>query len=54
MFLEQMFTAELYLWHLLLEKDCTVAQNKGVEMPKLEDLKRNPGTQYLINRNMQK
>ena len=40
MFLEQMFTAELYLWHLLWEKDCSIAKNNGGEMPKLEDVKR--------------
>ena len=40
MFLEQMFTAELYLWHLLWEKDCELAKNNGNELPKLEEVKR--------------
>lgn len=40
MFLEQMFTAELYLWHLLWEKDCEIAEINGGELPKLEDVKR--------------
>jgi preprotein translocase subunit SecG len=40
MFLEQMFTAELYLWHLLWERDCSIAKSNGNEMPKLQDVKR--------------
>jgi hypothetical protein len=39
-FLEQMFTAELYLWHLLWEKDCSIARSNGDEIPKLQDVKR--------------
>ncbi len=40
MFLEQMFTAELYLWHMLWEKECEVAKNNGTEIPKLENVKK--------------
>lgn len=40
MLLEQLFTAELYLWHLLWEKDCEIAQQNGDEPPKLENVKR--------------
>jgi hypothetical protein len=40
MLLEQLFTAELYLWHLMWEKDCEIAQENGEEPPKLESVKR--------------
>lgn len=40
MFLEQMFVAELYLWHLIWERDLEEAEADGKEPPKLEDSKR--------------
>lgn len=40
LFLEQMFVAELYLWHLIWEKEVDEAKNEGRPEPKLEDVKR--------------
>ncbi|EPC7661059.1 hypothetical protein ACR2Z6_001225 [Vibrio cholerae] len=40
LFLEQMFVAELYLWHLIWEKEVDKARSKGKPEPKLEDVKR--------------
>ena len=57
MFLEQMFTAELYLWHLLWENESSIAKNNGDELPKLEDVRRPsimdnvPDMVYTIERN---
>jgi len=40
LFLEQMFAAELYLWHLIWEKEVEDAKLKGKPTPKLQDVKR--------------
>lgn len=40
MFMEQMFSAGLYLWHLKWEDACCVAKTEGREIPNLEDIKR--------------
>ncbi len=40
MLLEQLFTAELYLWHLLWERDCERARENGKPEPSLQEVKR--------------
>lgn len=40
LYLEQMFVAELYLWHLIWEKEVDQAKKEGRPLPKLEDVKR--------------
>jgi hypothetical protein len=40
MLLEQLFAAELYLWHLLWKKDCAEALTKGLDEPKFSDTNR--------------
>ncbi|KPV41837.1 hypothetical protein AN478_00410 [Thiohalorhabdus denitrificans] len=40
MLLEQLFTAELYLWHLLWERDCDRARESGDPAPSLQGVKR--------------
>ena len=40
LFLEQMFVAELYLWHLIWEKEVEKSVAQGLPEPKLEDVKR--------------
>lgn len=40
LFLEQMFAAELYLWHLIWEKECSIAKAENRELPKLREVKR--------------
>lgn len=40
LFLEQMFVAELYLWHLIWEKEVRLAKATFKPEPKLEDVKR--------------
>ena len=39
LFLEQMFAAELYLWHLIWEKECSMAKAENRELPKLRDVR---------------
>lgn len=39
MFLEQMFVAELYLWHLLWEKEVELAEKEGRKPPKLHQVR---------------
>lgn len=38
--LEQMFAAELYLWHMLWERNCSIARINGDELPEFEHVKR--------------
>ncbi len=40
MYLEQMFAADLYLWHLKWEKACTEAERNGWQLPRLADISR--------------
>ena len=40
LFLEQMFAAELYLWHLIWEKECSIAKAENRKLPKLREVKR--------------
>jgi hypothetical protein len=39
-YLEQMFSANLYLWHLRWEKECIEAQRAGRQLPALRDVPR--------------
>lgn len=39
LFLEQIFVAELYLWHLIWEREVKVAQERGEAEPALADVK---------------
>ena len=54
LFLEQMFVAELYLWHLIWEKEVNIAEANDEPKPKLADVKRpsvvdNVADMYLTN-----
>lgn len=40
MFLEQLFTAELYLWHLIWEEECSHATTNGNKPPELHEVRR--------------
>lgn len=40
MYLEQMFTANLYLWHMKWEKEVEKAKEQGKPLPKLRDVPR--------------
>ncbi|RFF29640.1 hypothetical protein [Wenzhouxiangella sediminis] len=40
LFLEQMFVAELYLWHMIWEKESCLAKREGRPEPALGDVKR--------------
>lgn len=40
LFLEQIFVAELYLWHMIWEKEAEVARLEGRPKPRLADVKR--------------
>lgn len=40
MFLEQLFTAELYLWHLMWEETTTLALSEGRPKPALHEIRR--------------
>lgn len=40
MFIEQMFSAELYLWHLVWERRCSTARAEGEESPSFRDTPR--------------
>ena len=38
--IEQLFTAELYLWNMLWERKCKVCNEKGGAIPKLTQVRR--------------
>lgn len=40
MFIEQLFVAELYLWHVMWEKECRLRKLKKLPMPEFNEIKR--------------
>ena len=40
MFIEQLFVAELYLWHVMWEKECRLRRLKKQPMPDFAEIKR--------------
>ncbi len=40
MFVEQMFVAELYMWHLLWEKEVKEAEKNNLNLPELSDIRK--------------